>query len=179
MSEPPKKTESGGSAAGMNFGLISFASAMIQKQAVNEIILCNDFTDQFGLSLTQKQAIELVETRQYALSSNGRIEFGGGVIDKLIKAFCDSPYINRQNYAQTLHDLIELFYYYKNETMDLITDDELIGFMKKAFDGVCQGSIDLLAGRELYQLASNLRNGRPAYASKTNEPKWDMEDEDE
>ncbi|WP_309446508.1 DUF6323 family protein [Desulfosporosinus nitroreducens] len=35
--------------------------------------------------------IELVETRTFSLKSNGRIEFGGGVIDKIIKEFCDSP----------------------------------------------------------------------------------------
>jgi hypothetical protein len=31
--------------------------------------------------------------------------------------------------------------------------------MKTAFDGVCQGSIDLLSGRELDRLARNLRSG--------------------
>jgi hypothetical protein len=33
--------------------------------------------------------------------------------------------------------------------------------MKTAFDGVCQGSLDLLSGRELYYLARNLRFGLP------------------
>lgn len=146
----------------MGFELIPFAAGLIQKQAVNEVILCNDFTQRFGLVLTQAQAIELVETRTFALRDNGRIEFGGGVIDKIIKAFCDSPYISMPGYAETLHALIEMFYYYKNETMDLISDDDLIKFMKSSFDGVCQGSLDLLSGRELSRLAKNLRFGLPA-----------------
>lgn len=146
----------------MNFELIPFASGLIQKQAVNEVIQCNDLTERFGLVLTQAQAIELVETRSFALRDNGRIEFGGGVIDKIIKEFCDSPYISMHNYTGTLHELIEIFYYYKNETMDLISDDDLIKFMKSFFDGVCQGSLDLLSGRELYRLAKNLRFGLPA-----------------
>ena len=152
----------------MGFEIISFATGLIQKQAVGEVIKCNEHTEQFGLVLTQAQAIELVETRFLSLRENGRIEFGGGVIDKIIKEFCDSPYISMHNYAATLHELIETFYYYKNETLDLISDDDLIKFMKSAFDGVCQGSVDLLSGRELYQLARNLRFGLPTDYSEDN-----------
>lgn len=152
----------------MAFELISFNSGLIQKQAVNEIVKCNDYTERFGLVLTQKQAIELVETRSLSLRDNGRIEFGAGVIDKLIKEFCDSPYISMHNYESTLHELIEMFYYYKNETMDLISDDELIKFMKSSFDGICQGSLDLLSGRELFRLAKNLRYGLPADYTEEN-----------
>jgi hypothetical protein len=163
----------------LSFELIPFASGdLIQKQAVGEVVKCNDYTQQFGLVLTQAQAIELVETRSVALSNNGRIEFGGGVIDKLIKEFCDSPYISMHNYTQTLHELIETFYYYKNETMDLISDDDLIKFMKSSFDGVCQGSLDLLSGRELYRLAKNLRFGRSSDYSEDNISE-DEGDEDE
>lgn len=143
----------------MAFQLTNFSSSIIQKQAVNEILKCNDFTANFGLILTQEQTAELVETRSYALKSNGRIEFGGGVIDKIIKEFCDSPYISMINYAETLHELVEMFYYYKNETLDLVSDDDLIKFMEKAFDGVCQGSLELLSGRELSKMAQNVRYG--------------------
>ncbi|HCC36043.1 MAG TPA: hypothetical protein DEQ02_10635 [Ruminococcaceae bacterium] len=146
----------------MNFELIPFASGLMQKHAVSEIVKCNDYTEQFGLSLTREQAVELVNTRSLSLRDNGRIEFGGGATQKIIKEFCDSPYLYTQNYAATLHELIETFYYYKNETLDLISDDDLIKFMKSAFDGVCQGSIDLLSNRELYRLAKNLRFGLPA-----------------
>ena len=145
----------------MEFELISFTSGLIQKQAVDEVVKCNDYTERFGLVLSQEQAKALVETRFVSLQNNGRIEFGGGVIEKIIRAFCDSPYISMQNYEQTIHELIEMFYYYKNETMDLISDDDLIKFMKSSFDGVCQGSLELLSGRELYRLAENLRYGHP------------------
>lgn len=161
----------------MGFELISFVSGFIQKQAVSEVIKCNDYTQRFGLVLTRAQAIELVETRSRALSENGRIEFGGGVIDKIIKAFCDSPYISMHNYTQTLHELIEIFYYYKNETMDLISDDDLIEFMKSAFDGVSQGSLDLLSSRELYRLAKNLRFG--SHADYSGESFLEDEEEDD
>lgn len=65
-------------------------------------------------------------------------------------------------YTATLHERIEIFYYYKSEMVDLISDDDLIKFMKSSFDGICQGSLDLLSGRELYRLAKNLRFGLPS-----------------
>lgn len=143
----------------MEFNLSLFNNSLVQKQAVNEIIKCNDLTARFGLELTEKQAKNLVETRSAALNENGRIEFGGGVIDKIIYEFCDSPFISMRNYEKTLHELIEVFYYYKNETLDMMSDEELIKYMKKAFNGVCKGSLELLAGRELYNLAYNIHCG--------------------
>lgn len=138
---------------------ISIFPGLIQKQAVTELAKCNDLTAQFGLILSQRDLVELVETRSLALTNNGRIEFGGGVIEKIIRQFCNSPHLSMNNYAETLHDLIEIFYYYKNETLDLISDDDLIKFMKKSYDGICQGSLELLSGRELARMARNVRFG--------------------
>ena len=143
----------------MGFELISFASGIVQKQAVGEIVKCNGYTARYGLTLTPEQALELIETRFIALSETGRIEFGGGVIDKIIKEFCDSPFIDMYNYVHTIHELIEMFYYYKNETSDLIGDDDLIKRMKTAYDGICQGSLDLLLDWVLDPLARSLRSG--------------------
>jgi hypothetical protein len=139
------------------FELTRIFSSIVQKQAVDEVMKCNDFTAAFGLTLSRQEAIELVETRALSLKRNGRIEFGGSIIEKIIREFCGSPYIFQHNYVETLHELIEIFYYYKNETLDLISDDELIRFMKNSFDGRCQGSLKLLAGRELEKMARNLR----------------------
>lgn len=139
---------------------MSFPSSLTQKLAVAEIEKSNEYTRQFGLTLSHFDAVELVETRTLALKGSGRIEFGGGVIEKIIRAFCHSPYVSKYNYTETLHDLTEMFYYYKNETLDLISDDDLIKFMKNSFDGTCQGSLELLAGRELNNMARSLRYGR-------------------
>jgi hypothetical protein len=145
------------------FDLVFINSSLIKRQDVNEILACNDLTINYGLVLTREQGIEMVETRNHSLNANGRIEFGGGIIDKIIKEFCDSPYLSMHNYAETLHELIEIFYYYKNETLDLMSDDDLIKYMKNTFDEVCQGSLELLAGRELYRLSKNIRYGRDPY----------------
>ncbi|MDU7337520.1 MAG: DUF6323 family protein [Clostridium sp.] len=160
----------------MGFELGFLNQGLIQKQAVGDILKCNEISARFGLQLTEQQAVQLVETRAFALKTAGRVEFGGGVIQKLIYAFSDSPYLMNQNYESTLHELVELFYFYKNETEDRISDDELIDYMKKAYDGPCAGSLQLLAGRELYRLAENLRWRRPA---EYNEDLVNEEEEDE
>jgi len=143
----------------LSFEIMNISSPLILQQAVAEIEKCNDFTSQFGLMLAHRDAVELVETRALALKNNGRIEFGGGVLDKIIREFCHSPYISMYNYAETLHDLTEIFYFYKNETLDLLSDDDLLKFMKDSFDGKCQGSLELLAGRALANMARQLRYG--------------------
>lgn len=154
---------------------MNVSTSLIEKQAVAEIVRCNDTTFRYGLTLSRQEAMELVGTRTLSLKINGRIEFGGGVIEKIIKEFCDSSYIYKQNYVETLNELIDIFYYYKNETLDLISDDELIQFMKNAFEGKCQGSLELLSGRELDELAHNLRYA--PYCSDCNECEEDDEDD--
>lgn len=162
----------------MAFELSLISGTLVKKQAVSEVIKCNDLTSKFGLVLTEAQALALVETRSFALKRNGRIEFGGGVIDKIINEFCDSPYLSMHNYEETLHELLEIFYHCKNETLDLMSDDDLIKYMKNAFNGICQGSIELLSERELYKLARNLRYGyAPDYSEDTIELDEDEEAE--
>lgn len=140
-----------------NFNLIP--SLLVNKLAVTDILKCNEITCRYGLILSLIDAQELVKTRETALCCNGRIEFTGGVISKLIIEFCDSPYISQDNYSETLNELIETFYYFKNETLDEICDDDLISLMKKYFDKNCEGSIELLQNRELETLAHNIRYG--------------------
>lgn len=160
----------------MSFEIMNVYSSLIQKQAIDEIEKCNDFTFRFGLTLSRQDTVELVKTRTLSLKNYGRIEFGGGVVDKIIREFCDSPYISMDNYVETLHGLIEIFYFYKNETLDLISDDELIKLMKDSYDGKCQGSLELLSGRELDRMARNLRYGYEPDFSENNECEEEGED---
>ncbi len=162
----------------LEFEIIGFASSMLQRLAVEEIEKCNAFTADYGLILTHNDVIELVETRSDSLKSNGRIEFGGGAVGKIIKEFCDSPYIYKENYAETIHGLTEIFYFYKNETLDLLSDDDLIKYMKDCFDGSCQGSLELLAEKELAKMATNLRYGYPMDYTEEQEEASDDEWDD-
>ena len=137
---------------------------IVNKRKIAEITnikKCNEYKSKYGLVLSDNQINNLLETRKETLKETGRIEFREGIIDKLIKEFCDSPYVNQENFAETLYELIEIFYEYKNETMDLITDDELIEFMKKSFDGIAQGDLEYLYGTVMYKMRENLLNGKP------------------
>ncbi|MBP8866060.1 MAG: hypothetical protein KBG63_06285, partial [Acetobacterium sp.] len=143
----------------MSFELMLFDNFLIEKQAVSDVLLCNKITADYSLVLSEEQALELVETRSYSLKNVGRIEFGGGIIEKVILTFANSPYITQYRYAEIVNELVEIFYYFKNETLDLMSDDALIGYMKKYFDGVCQGSLNQLKDRELERMAKNVRLG--------------------
>lgn len=127
---------------------------------------CNEITAKYGLSLSEAQIRALTERRFGALRDTGRVEFGGGIMKKLIVAFCDSPYLEPDSYEETLCDLQDSFYYYKNEFRDQIADDELIDLLKRVFDGRAQGSADYLAGLSPEELCRYAR-----------EP-YDPEDED-
>ena len=55
----------------------------------------NGYTAKFGLSLTDQEAALLLRERKDILKNQERVEFGKGILPKLIYAFCDSPYIIR------------------------------------------------------------------------------------
>lgn len=141
----------------MNFSLLTLPDQILTKSAVNSLVTTNDFTARFGLWLTTEDATRLVETRQKSLEMAGRIEFGGGILNALIFEFCDSPYIQQDDYLSTMEELLEIFYYYKNEASDEIGDQELLSIMKYAFDNTCHGSVDLLQGRDLDEMARQIR----------------------
>ena len=128
------------------------------ESAKNELRCCNELNGLYGLSLTEADITELVELRGQALHSTGRVEFGGGILPKLIRAFCKSSYIDPYNYAATLGELQDAFYYFKNESEDRFSDDELIEFMERVFNGLAHGSTDVLTTISLEQLCRWARN---------------------
>lgn len=128
-----------------------------KSQAMAELRDCNHLTGRYGLALSEAQIVSLVTQRFEVLRSTGRVEFGAGVLSKLVEAFCDSVYITQENYEEAIATLQELFYYFKNESLDTISDDELIEFMRSNFDGPCQGSLDYLGDTSLEALCRNAR----------------------
>ena len=101
-----------------------------------------------GMTISAEQAAMLVQHQRAALRDAGRVDFGGGVLKKLAAAFCDSPCIQPDDWADTLAQLTELFYALKNETRDQLGDDALIAAMAARFNGGAGGSLDALAATE-------------------------------
>ena len=62
--------------------------------------------------------------------------------------------------------LQEIFYLFKNECMDNLTDDEMLEFMKEQFDTVCFGDPDYLKGTCLAVFAEAIRSGYRDYCKK-------------
>ncbi|MDO5516148.1 MAG: DUF6323 family protein [Clostridium sp.] len=156
----------------MKNNLMKINNTLLDKKIHDEIISCNEKTYEYGLKLSDEDVKELINTRQIALNKCGRIEFNGEIIDKIIINFCDSPYISQYNYGDTINELVEIFYEYKNETLDVISDDELITIMKDNFNDICQGSIELLEGKILYKIAENIRNGIKDYTDISEDKDW-------
>lgn len=130
---------------------------------IAQVLDTNQYTERFGLALTNEDAQLLVQERTNALRTEQRVEFGQGILPKIIYMFCDSAYITQANYRDTLIRLQEIFYLYKNEMLDEITDDELLEFMKEQFEGVCYGDLDYLEGTCLDIFAQAIRAGYSGY----------------
>lgn len=138
-----------------------------QKNELRRILSCNEKTMNFGLSLTEEDAKELMECRKNTLKEQRRVEFKEGVLTKLIELFCDSQYLQQDEYVQTLTDLQEIFYLYKNESTDLLTDDELLEFMYDQFEGICYGSLTYLEETCLERFARAIRAGYRGYSGSS------------
>ncbi|MBQ2802184.1 MAG: hypothetical protein IJF03_12460 [Lachnospiraceae bacterium] len=129
-----------------------------EKNQIQKVLEMNQKTERFGLALGDEDVKLLLEKRKDVLKEQQRIEFGEGILPKLIFTFCDSAYIYQDNYVTTIIRLQEIFYLYKNEFMEELTDDELLGFMRTAFDGVCEGSLEYLEETFLEELAHGFRS---------------------
>lgn len=137
--------------------------ALQNQQKATAIRKCNEVSNKYGLQLSETEINQLIENHKEALQKNGRIEFGGGAIQKIIIEFMDSPYLYQDNYVGTLIDLQECFYYFKNEALEAISDDELIHLMKVYYDEVCHGSIDFLQSTMLENHCRDIRYNTMEY----------------
>lgn len=135
-----------------------FLELLSEHNQIQAIVEMNQKTERFGLTLTEEDAKMLAESRKTELREQRRVEFGEGILPKLIFTFCDSTYIAQEDYVDTIARLQEIFYLYKNESMDELTDDELLEYMKNAFDGECKGELEYLEGTVLEAFARNIRS---------------------
>ncbi len=127
------------------------------QNQIEKMLKLNEQTVAFGLVLSKEDAKVLATKRRDTLKEQQRVEFGEGILPKLIFAFCDSCYIDQNNYVETIGRLQEIFYQYKNETMDELSDDELLESMREAFDGECEGSLEFLEETAMERIARKLR----------------------
>ena len=127
------------------------------QNQIEKMLKLNEQTAAFGLVFSEEDAKVLATKRRDTLKEQQRVEFGEGILPKLIFTFCDSCYIDQNNYVETIGRLQEIFYQYKNETMDELSDDELLESMREAFEGECEGSLEFLEETAMERIARKLR----------------------
>lgn len=126
--------------------------------AVNEIYNLNKITERYGLVLSKKQITNLIKNRNTLLKELGRIEIGSGVLEEIIYEFCDSLYIDKNNYYNNLIELTRIFYLYQDELNNKLTDEQIIKYMKDNFDNICGGSVEILESECLDKLKNEYYN---------------------
>ena len=158
---------------------------LLQRQnQLAKVLETNQRAEHYGLTLSEEEAGLILEERGRALKEQKRVEFGEGILPKIIDEFCDSAYLDQEHYVETLIRLQDIFYLYKNEMMDEITDDELLHFMKEQYEEICFGDLDYLESTCLSNFAQAIRagysgfrasDGRNEYGQFDEVTRWDHE----
>ena len=130
-----------------------------EQNLLTQLRAINERSGRFGLQLSEHAMLELSQTRERALVEHGRVELGGSVLPALIDGFCDSPFLLQEEYEGTLLELLDAFYYFKNECGEQLTDDELIAAMRERYDAY-DGSVDAVIGTSLEALCRARRLGQ-------------------
>ena len=158
--------------------------ALLERTQIQKVMEANQYTEQYGLTLSEQDAEILAQERKSTLIEQKRVEFGESILPRIIYEFCDSAFISQSNYVESLTRLQEIFFLYKNEMLDEISDEELLNFMKEQFETVCFGDFDYLEGTCLDIFAQAVRagyrgyqqtGGRGEYAEFDEVLRWDRE----
>lgn len=141
----------------------NWLSLMQNQNQLVKVLETNQYTEKYGLTLSQEDAQLVLEGRKEELKVQKRVEFGEGITSRIIYEFCDSDFIDQNNYVSTLIRLQEIFFMFKNEMQDEITDDELLHLMREQFDELCFGDLDYLETTCLENFAQAVRAGYEGY----------------
>ena len=80
--------------------------------------------------------------------------------------------------------LQDIFYCFKNEAEDQLTDDELLSFMREQFEEICMGDTEYLESTCLPRFAAAIRagyrgyqksGGNGEYENLSQEARWDKD----
>ena len=132
-----------------NFSLLKISE---DKKFVENLVDLNAKANNYGLVITENIAREIMLYRQAALIENERVEFKSDAITRLTSAFLQTRYINQEDFADVMGEIINLFYFIKTETGNFFTDDELISEMLKVFTETCFGSIEVMQSKGLEKI---------------------------
>ncbi|MFV0394317.1 MAG: DUF6323 family protein [Coprobacillaceae bacterium] len=133
------------------------------KERVDSILACNKVLERYDLVLTEDDARNLLEKQYVTLKDVGRIELQGKIIEELISTFSDSQFFTKYDFANQIQELLEIFYYYKEATDEILSDEDIIKYLYLSFEGSCQGSLSWLGDNQLNELLDALNNGEDIF----------------
>lgn len=99
--------------------------------------------DEAGLTLTGEQVAALAHTEREALAQAERVSFGPGALDAIVTEFAGSHYLQRESAGARIEELLLAFYELREDFHASTSDQEIIGELKRAFDGEAAGSAEL------------------------------------
>ncbi|MBS5484818.1 MAG: hypothetical protein KHX37_08335 [Eubacterium sp.] len=71
---------------------------LMEKYQVENILRVNEHTEKFGLTLSMEDARVLAKSKNETLKEEQRVELGESILPKIILCFCDSNYIDQNNF---------------------------------------------------------------------------------
>ena len=123
--------------------ILKSLNSNLQITQENEILNLNEKSQMYGLTLNKEDVKEIINWRDNTLKSYGRIELNISITKMIIENLYKSQYTDKDDYVYAINDLHEVFYYLKNETLDQISDIEIIDIIDEVYNN-CSGRIDIV-----------------------------------
>ena len=106
--------------------ILRFTMRDLTEKSSKKLIKLNDESINYGLVLSENDVNNIMKHTNETLTKIGRIETSTSSLEKIIEIVYSSPYTDKENYVENINDMQEIFYYFKSEVLDLISDDEVI-----------------------------------------------------
>lgn len=118
----------------MENNILRFTMNDISEQSSKKLMKLNDESINYGLVLSPKDINDIIKHTNETLIKIGRIETSTEALEKIIEIVYSSPYTDKDNYVENINDMQEIFYYFKNQVLDLLSDDKVIEILERTYD---------------------------------------------
>ncbi len=116
---------------------------------LNDLLLIDEqhLVEKYQNYLSKKELRELLAANQQYLNDYGRMEINQHSFDRILEEFCELPDFSKDD----LEELLELFYYLRNDLSENISDEQILDLMKRTYVDKCFGSMEILRA-EMFEL---------------------------
>lgn len=128
--------------------------------SIDKIFKLNDILRDYNLVLDVEDIKDIINSKNNTLRSQGRIELNLNVIESIIKELGKSPYINQENFVETVNDMYAVFHHVKNRTSDLLCDKDVLKAIMFFYNSVYNGSMELVMGKGTEKIINNFKHNK-------------------